>query len=238
MAQCCIIFSHRNSGVSPCRQGLFASCLLANFTHIIVLCNLGIVCAGCTKSVPVADSFPSPVIEPMPLDVGLHYNDSLQEFAHNKAVTAGTKYQVELGPSHLKLFDRLFGSMFQNVMPVHDVESASLNAHDIDAIIEPTIDEYVFNTPDDNGTDYYEVSIRYQISVYSPSGELLTSWPVTGYGKSRSSKFKSGQAVGKATTEAMRDAAAFMAIEFREVPEVKRLMSSHALTQGENLVED
>ncbi len=218
--------------------GIIRQLFAGKFTHIIVLCSLGIVCLSCTKSVPVADSFPSPVIEPMPLDVGLHYNDALQQFAHNKAATGGTKYQVELGPSHLKLFDRLFGGMFQNVRPVHDVESVSLNAHDIDAIIEPTIDEYVINTPDDNGTDYCEVSIRYQISVYSPSGELLTSWPVTGYGKSRSSKFKSGQAVGKATTEAMRDAAAFMAIEFRDVPEVKRLMSSHALDQEDKLVED
>lgn len=207
------------------------------FSFIIVLCSLGTVCVSCTKSVPIADSFPSPVIEPLPLDVGLHYNEALQKFTYQKASSGGTKYKVELGPSHLKLFERLFGSMFQNVTPVHDVESASSNVHDIDAIIVPTIDEYVINTPDDNGTDYYEVSIRYQISVYSPHGELITSWPVTGYGKSRAHKFKSGQSVGKATTEAMRDAAALMAIEFREIPEVKRLMSKQSVDQEEKLIE-
>lgn len=216
--------------------GIFRHLFAGRFSLIIVLCSLGTVCVGCTKSVPVADSFPSPVIEPLPLDVGLYYNDALQKFTYHKAFSGGTKYKVELGPSHLKLFERLFGSMFQNVIPVHDVESASSNAHDIDAIIAPTIEEYVFNTPDDNGTDYYEVSIRYQISVYSPRGKLITSWPVTGYGKSRAKKFKSGLAVGKATTEAMRDAAAFMAIEFREVPEVKHLMSNHALDQEEKLI--
>jgi hypothetical protein len=218
-------------------SGIIRHLLAGRFSLIIVLCSLGTVCVGCTKTVPVTDSFPSPVIEPLPLDVGLYYNEALQKFTYQKASSGGIKYKVILGPPHLKLFERLFGSMFQNATPVHDVKSASSNVHDIDAIIAPTIDEYVVNTPDDNGTDYYEVSIRYQVSVYSPLGELITSWPVTGYGKSRARKFKSGQAVGQATTEAMRDAAAFMAIEFRKIPEVKRLTSKQSVDQEEKLIE-
>ena len=64
------------------------------------------------------------------------------------------------------------------------------------------------------------------IHVYSPNGEALAYWGVTGSGKVEFHVylFPPNPDAGKAAELAMEDAASKIAIQFREIPAVKRLL--------------
>lgn len=198
--------------------------LIGLSVRALTLCAIALFGPGCTRTVTIASTFPSPLIEPLPLQVGVYYNEALREYAHKEERSGAPTYVIQLGAAQVQLFNQLFEGLFEEAVLVGAIQASSSKVQAIDAIVEPKIEEYAFVTPRDNGWDYYEVSIRYQVSLYSPDGELLTSWPVTGYGRSRSKTFRVSRSVDQATVSAMRDAAALMALEFKNTAAVRSLL--------------
>ena len=192
-----------------------------SFTFILVA--IAFSGFGCSKTVPVRDAFPSPLIEALPLDVGLFYDQELLDFSHENNASS-SKWIVEFGSAHTELFDQLFKTLFRHVVLVEEIPSPTSESEDVDAIIAPSIEDIAFATPDFSGLDFYEVSLRYRVALYRPSGELINAWSINGYGRSPSRHFNSSQSVSEATTIAMRDAAAQLAIGFQARPEVKDLL--------------
>ncbi len=190
---------------------------------ILVFCMITLGGLGCSKTVAVQDAFPSPLVQALPLDVGLYYDQELLDFSHDDSEDS-SKWIVEFGEAHMQLFDQLFKTLFRQVILVDDLPPSASKSENLDAIIAPSIEDIAFATPEDSGFNFYEVSLRYRLALYNPSGELLNAWSVNGYGRSPSRQFKSSQAVSEATTIAMRDAAAQIAIGFQTRPEVQDLL--------------
>ncbi len=178
-------------------------------------------CAGgcATKNVQIASEFPAPVVEPLPLKVGLYYNEDLLKYVHREQKPGGADWVIELGPGHEPLFDLLFRSLFRAVTRTGNPARPAGKSLAFDLIIEPTIQGYTLETPMESGIDFYQVSILYSLNFYSPKGELLTLWPVDAYGRSRSGWRVATQPVSKATVLAMRDAAAQIALKVAEDPD-------------------
>lgn len=187
---------------------------------------LMLVCAvvGCTKVVPIDDAFPSPVIESLPLAVGIHYDETFRTYVHTEAALEGGTWVIELGSANVALYDHLFDSMFEHVARLAEFPPESEEAGDLDAIITPQVEGVTFVTPGPTGSTFVEISIQYRITLYSPRGEFLSSWALEGYGRSHSKLFKAALPIEEATTLAMRDAATLIAIEFEHKPEVKALL--------------
>ena len=187
---------------------------------------LTLVCTltGCTKVVPIDDAFPSPVIESLPLAVGIHYDETFRTYAHTEAALEGGTWVIELGSANVALYDHLFDSMFEHVAALAEFPPESGEPSDLDAIITPHVEGVTFVTPGPTGSPFVEITIRYRITLYSSRGEFLSSWTLEGYGRSHSKLFKAALPVEEATTLAMRDAAALVAIEFKHKPEVKALL--------------
>jgi hypothetical protein len=112
--------------------------------------------------------------------------------------------------------------MFEQAVPVKNDPTSPAGFTGLDAVIEPTIETYQFLSPAALDSKFYEASIEYRISLYTPNGELITDWPVTGHGRSYSRFWGAGQSLGEATTIAMRDAAAAMIINFKHRPSVRK----------------
>ncbi len=176
--------------------------------------------AACSQSMTVQTGFPTPVLEPLPLVVGIRYPETLTNFVHQEAPPLESEWTIRLGAANQLLFDKLFGAMFvETVMLGPDTDVA---AHpELDAVIEPTLEEFEFSLPRQSQTDQYAVWLRYNVRVYTPDGELISNWPVTAYGQVGAKMMAPEKSMQQATVLAMRDAAASIAVGFINAPGIK-----------------
>ena len=183
---------------------------------------------GCSQAVSVDTEFPAPVIEALPLKAGLQYDESLTNYRYAEKLPQDGDWSFELGTANRRLFDTLFGSLFRETAPVSTVASARQEVPDLDLIIQPAIEAMEFSLPRQSQTDQYAVWISYNLSIYEPAGELITSWPVKAYGQSDSRTFGAAGSMEQATIKAMRDAAAIIALGFAGQPKVRKALLDNA----------
>ncbi len=104
-------------------------------------------------------------------------------------------------------------------------------------IIAPSIEEVQFATPDQTGGDFYEVWIRYKLNLFDAGGQNLGEMPLIGYGKANERNFgQLGQqtpALHEATTWALRDAAAVLALQFRDQAAVQNWLATIGVTTSQ-----
>jgi hypothetical protein len=196
----------------------------------VLLAAAGLL-AGCiTTRVPVAGEFPAPVMRPLPYAVGVHYPQALEEYRHEEKVASGRTWIINLGEIHVAMFDRLLGGIFARLVRVDELPTGTPRDQRLDGIIEPLIEDFQFSTPSQTQSKFYEVWIRYRLSLYAPTGTLVTSWPLSAYGKSRSQFAQASDSINDATIVAMRDAAASLAVKFKTEPEVAEWFTSRQET--------
>lgn len=181
---------------------------------------------GCGKSVIVDSDFPEPVIEALPLTVGVHYAEDFSNYSYSEDLPNDVDWSFELGDANVRLFDRIFSALF-NITSVVDGSGGSGPAYaDLDAVIVPTIEAFEFSLPRQSRSEQYSVWIRYNLHIYSPDGTLITSWPVSAYGQSDERTFGASSAMEEAVIKAMRDAAASIIIGFAVEPKIKEALLS------------
>ena len=193
---------------------------------MISLCFFVIGCAG-TK-VLVDATVPIPLVAPIPINMGVYYNQTLTDYVHEEDLKKLGKYRIELGSTQVPVFERLFEKMFSNVTTLTSLETPDTT---LDAIIVPSVEELQFSIPEQTRSDFFEIWIKYKIGVYDNTGKLITDWPLIAYGKSNTRNFKSfgspkRPGLHEATIRALRDAVAHFSFHFRRVPEIKALLNS------------
>lgn len=190
------------------------------------LAVLGLGLGGCSgASISVTTTVPTPLVEPIPLAMGLRFDDTMRQYVHEEDLESLGKFRIELGSTQVPVFERVFAALFERT---ELVDSVPAPAAQLDGIIAPTVEELQFSIPEQTKSGFFEVWIKYKIEVYSAGGELLGSWPLPAYGKSHSQNFgfmEDGQAGGlnDAAIWALRDAAAHIAFHFAAAPEVQAL---------------
>jgi len=184
--------------------------------------------AGCSQSVVVETDFPQPMVPSLPLKIGLRYDDALLGYEYREKVPNDVEWSFKLGDANLDLFNTIFASLFAETIRIDDIESAATQYPQLDAIIAPQVEALEFSLPRQSQTDQYSVWIRYNINVYQPTGDLITTWPVSAYGQSDSRTFGGNAAMERATIRAMRDAAATITLGFANQPKIKEAFFSAA----------
>jgi hypothetical protein len=98
------------------------------------------------------------------------------------------------------------------------------------AIFEPRIEQFSFANSRETGGIYTAVTIRYQIAIFAPNGELVDTLTLTGYGSGPAPKIGNGEEeLAIAAYAAMRDAAAKFLTQFPTLDVAKPLLASQAL---------
>jgi hypothetical protein len=180
--------------------------------------------SGCsTVRLEARPNIPQPVITKIPVSVGLFMPIEFSSYVY-KGDRYGFKWEVTMGAAQSEGVSRLFAAMFENVVPVDNITAAAATAPGIRAILEPAVEDFSFITPRDAGTQFYAVSIKYRVSVYTPDGRLAESWPFTGYGIVPATGMSAEKPLARATSLAMRDAAAKLVVEFREQAIIRGLL--------------
>jgi len=176
--------------------------------------------AGCGGSEVIVEStFPRPLIEPLPVSMGVVISDELYNFIYTEDIPDQSLWTIALGDANVAMLGPLFEGMFQQTK---DLDSLALAAGDttLDGVIEPKLEKFEFDVPQGERDEFVEVWLQYQITVYEPDGATVIQWPVSGYGKSELLR-DAEDAVQRAAIVAMREAGATISTKFTEQPEIK-----------------
>ncbi|MFK7956174.1 MAG: hypothetical protein AB8B96_08765 [Lysobacterales bacterium] len=171
--------------------------------------------AGCAGTVVIESEFPEPVVQAMPFSAGIYYSPEFSEYVFKEEEG---KLEFELGTKQLAVYDKIFGALFEQTISVPSPDGDN-SAYGVDLVLEPVLEEYAFLSPQETATNFYAVSMKYQIRLYSDQGTIVGYWPFVAYGKDRKKFVNGNESLGEATTLALRDAAAAMVSQFKGVVE-------------------
>ncbi len=170
-----------------------------------------IVLTGCAGTVTVSDSYPTPVVDPLPYSVGYVIDNEFRNYTY---VDEDNKLDFALGPQQSALYAQVFEAIFERATEVSDKSEQSF-----DLLLEPRLVEYGYLSPEDSASKFFAASMKYQIRIFDSNGDALGYWQFTAYGKSRTKLLGRNQALGEATSTALRDAAAAIVTRFRAAVE-------------------
>ena len=176
--------------------------------------------AGCGGSQVIVEStFPKPLVEALPVSMGVIIPDELYNFIYTEDIPDQSLWTIALGDANVAMLAPLFEGMFRQTT---DIDSLAVAATDssLDGVIEPKLEKFEFDVPQGERDKFVEVWLQYQITVYEPSGATIIEWPVSGYGKSELAR-DAEDAVQRAAIVAMREAGATIATKFSEQPQIK-----------------
>ncbi|NRA85452.1 MAG: hypothetical protein HRU22_17270 [Gammaproteobacteria bacterium] len=193
---------------------LLKNCLLA-LTLITVI--------GCSNTLEVEGDFPRPVINILPLTVGVVYNEPFKTYRYVEQEEERNDWEISIGRAQMKLFNTVLPAMFSKVIGVPEINASSEDV--VDLFFEPSVEEFQFNVPEETKIKMYEVWIKYNMKVYDARGSLLADWIITAYGKTPTEFMKSDKtALNEALIIALRDVGAGLSLRFRHVPEIQAWM--------------
>lgn len=190
------------------------------------MCLVAVLSACGASSLVVRGSYPSPNIRPIPLTLGVYYDEELRDFTYVEySETGKEEYRVASGQTHMQLFDSVLPAMFENVVVLNNLDSAV--AAGVDAVFAPRIEEFQLALPQKTRLDSYEVWIKYNMRLLGPRGEYIADWVVTSYGKTPQETLRSVEAgINDATVGALRDLGSNFSLSFGSVPEVRDWLAS------------
>ncbi|MEM6775228.1 MAG: hypothetical protein AAF640_10285 [Pseudomonadota bacterium] len=200
----------------------WASQRLARNTALIGICAL--ILAGCsTKEVTVQGTFPAPLIEPLPLTIGVWYEPEFanHEFFDEAKGRAESTWIVKTGEAQVEMWSQLFNRMFATIRPLDARPAPELMNPAVDAVLIPRVDELQYAIPAHTNIKVYEIWMRYAFELVTTTGEPIAEWTMTAYGKTPTAFLQSDEeAVRLAGVVALRDAGAHFITSFHKVPEV------------------
>lgn len=197
----------------PHRQQLLAT--------VVLSCLL----AGCgPATVVVQGNFPPPLIEPLPLTLGVWYGDDFarHEFFDEAKSRGESSWVVNTGEAQVQMWDSLLAGMFEKVIHLSNKpDPGQLNAS-IDGVLIPHVEELQYTIPTHTHVKVYEIWMRYRFELVTTGGEPIAEWSMASYGKTPTAFLQSDQAaVNLAAVMALRDAGANFATHFTRVPAVQ-----------------
>jgi hypothetical protein len=204
---------------SWCQTGLISGVVFSIFFATAIL-------TGCAWSVPEPVLVREPRPERIPVRIGAYYSAGFREFTYRHHLTDTTWI---LGRPSQKLFEEAFNFLFLEVVELAQPGTDPTHS-DLAGIIEPQIVSAAYEWA--QGRGYYPLHVTYGFTLYSPKGESLASWQVTGSGGTeplRGSPLDIIRYVKRSFEHAMREAAWKFTSGFREVPQLQEWLIDRAV---------
>ncbi|WP_232059054.1 hypothetical protein [Kineobactrum salinum] len=190
---------------------------------------LALVLAGCgAKQVVVKGQFPAPVMNELPLTLGVWYDEEFaqHEFFDEAAGRAESSWLVKSGQAQVELWDTLLNGMFRKVVHMDARPAPGQMNPVVDAVLVPSVEELQYAIPAHTSVKVYEIWMRYRLQLLTLNGEPIAEWTMPAYGKTPTAFMQSDEgAVNLAAVVALRDAGAHFASSFTRVPEVEQWLA-------------
>ncbi len=150
-----------------------------------------------------------PLIEPLPLTVGIYYGPEFRNFEtvqtrrdHNSI----DRYHLRLGRPSMALFNLAFGALFAKTVALSTAPPWGDGEPGLQAAIAPRIESASFS------------SVSYAFTLTGANGRVIADWTVDGR---HAGEISGERTVAHSIRFAMRDAAAEFLIGFREEHEIR-----------------
>lgn len=186
----------------------------------------GVLGAGCASSVIVESSFPTPLVEPLPVRMGVIFSPELQDYVHAEALPQQSSWTIGLGNANVAMLSPLFETMFAEMRTVEDVPVDPSVLAQLDGVLRPSLEKFEFDVPIGTRDEFVEVWMQYLLTLYEPDGSVVTEWPVSGYGKAELIGNRE-DALSRAAIVAMREVGATISTKFAEQPDVMYWLEEH-----------
>jgi len=194
---------------------------LAQFRGV---CLAAIICLpACTYQIKIGEpKLPSPLIEPLPLTVGITFDPSIADY---EFVTRkwGDTFQFRPGIATQVVFSQVLKSTFAETIMLTPGELADLPVGTIDAAVFVGIKNFFAHIDIEGESE--RVEITYTVTIKEPDSSTIAELDFDG--QSQSVEFQEWGEIqfdsyyGRLTREAIFDAATRYVIEFRDSPGVK-----------------
>ena len=191
---------------------------------LMALVIAGVLSACGSQQVTVKGDFPTPLMDPMPLRIGIWYDEefSNHEFFDDAAGRTEASWLVKTGEAQVQMWNTVLGSMFVELVPMRGKPGGSEMNEVVDAILVPHVDELQYAIPLHTNVKVYEIWLRYRFDLMRNNGDEIASWTMTSYGKTPTAFMRSDtDAVNLAAVMALRDAGANFITNFTRVPDVR-----------------
>lgn len=195
---------------------------------LLILSLLLIASCG-PNQVEVNGNFPSPLMDPLPLNIGVYYDEAFanHEFFDQAKSRTESDWIVKTGQAQVQMWDTLFAGMFENFTQMRFEPAPEVMNQAVDAVLIPEIDELQYAIPAHTNVKVYEIWMRYKFRLVTQAGDPIAEWTMTAYGKTPTAFLRSNEAaVNLAAVMALRDAGANFATGFRKIPAVQAWMAS------------
>ena len=195
--------------------------------------------AGCVNTVKVSGHFPAPVGEKVPLIVGLYFTPEFKNYTPEEVLYQRPNWKVDLGTASVQMFSQVFVNLSNQVVVLENKPSADAPVDNVDLIVVPTFVDFGLLDPSATPLDFFSLSFKYKVDVFSPEGSLIADWVINAYGKAPPYALKKTESVKEALMFALRDAAASLTIDFPRQPGVIRYISerSSSVVRAQNQLE-
>lgn len=197
--------------------------MLNQITRQSLVVAMVLLLGACSaQEVVISGDYPIPSISPLPLTVGVYYDESLTSFTHTETdeVSGKDQFIIQTGRSQPTMFNNLLAGTFSEVVQVDSLADVQSNYPQVDVIFVPLIDEFQLGLPEKTRLNSYEIWIKYNMRLSELDGTQIADWVMTAYGKSPSD-LSDGAGITTAANQALRDLAASFALGLKEVPEIR-----------------
>jgi len=217
---------------------------MAQLRGLFVL-SLSLLLSACgANQVVVQSQFPKPVLDPLPVKVGVFLSEEFKThtFVDDPAERTERSWVVETGAAQVTLWQSILTHLFEQVVYLdalpenldeeEDVGSTESSAElpRIDAILIPTIADLQYAIPAQTNSKVYEIWLKYDVTLNNPDMSPISEWSMTAYGKTPEAFMLGAQeAVEAAAVVALRDAGANFAVNFPKVPAVQTWLQKNRI---------
>ncbi|WP_240725051.1 hypothetical protein [Mangrovimicrobium sediminis] len=185
------------------------------------------LCACGPTTVNVQGRFPRPLMDPLPLKIGVWYPQEFRthEFHDETTSREQSAWIVETGPAQVEMWDTVLAGMFRDLVYMDGPPGPQQMNPVVNAVLIPHVDELQYAIPTQTKVKVYEIWMRYRFELVTTGGELIAEWTMPAYGKTPTAFLQSDQAaVNLAAVVALRDAGANFITSFAQLPAVRAFL--------------
>jgi len=201
--------------------------------HLVVcIVALGALAGGCVWSVPQPMLVREPRPERIALRIGVYYSPEFRSFTYRHHVT-DTAWK--LGEPSVRLFGEALALLFTDVVELARPGSNQGPRADVAGVIEPAIVSagFMFPAMEAARRDQkvcFPLHLTYHFTLYSPQGEPVTAWDVSGSECAPvGNPLRTHATLKESFEQVMREDAFTFVSGFRDIPNVRRWLTEQGI---------